>query len=55
MLAVTFARPGIYHLERAKIFYTTDGHSGWQYQDLDTTMTITAAGASAKPQLDGCL
>ena len=54
VLGVTFTRPGTYHLTRAKVFYRTDGHSGWQYQDLDTTITVTAAGNGTKPLLDGC-
>ena len=54
VLAVTFTRPGTYHLTRAKVFYRTEGHSGWQYQDLDTTITVTAAGNGTKPLLDGC-
>jgi hypothetical protein len=54
MLAITFAKPGSYHLVRAKIFYTADGHSGWQYQMLDTTMTVTAASKGSRSALDGC-
>ncbi len=55
VLAIRFARPGTYALERVKIFYTADGHSGWQYQDLSTTMTIKLAPKGAKSQLTGCL
>lgn len=54
VLAVTFKRPGTYHLTRAKIFYRTGGHTGWQYQDLNTTISVTAAGNGTKPRLDGC-
>ena len=54
MLAVTFAKPGRYHLSRVKIFYTAAGHAGWQYQILDTTMTVTAASKGTRPSFDGC-
>jgi hypothetical protein len=54
VLAVTFARPGTYHLVRDKIVYTTRGHTGWQYQELDTTITVTAASKGTEPELDGC-
>ena len=55
VLAITFAKPGSYHLVRAKIFYTTDGHPGWQYQILDTTITVAAARKGTRPVFDGCL
>jgi hypothetical protein len=54
VLAITFAKPGRYHLVRAKIFYTTSGHSGWQYQFLDTTITVAAATNGTRPQFEGC-
>jgi hypothetical protein len=54
VLAITFARPGTYHLVRDKIVYITDGHTGWQYQQLDTTITVTAASKETRPRLDGC-
>ncbi len=54
MLAITFAKPGRYHLVRAKVFYTTGTQSGWQYQTLDTTMTVSAASKGTRPALDGC-
>jgi hypothetical protein len=40
VMAVTFANPGRYYIGRAKISYTTNGHQGWQYQNLFTTMLI---------------
>lgn len=55
VLAVTFARPGRYDLHRVKIGYITDGHHGWQYQNLNTTMEISAARKDAKPQFTGCV
>jgi hypothetical protein len=54
VLAITFAKPGNYHLVRDKIFYTTAGHTGWQYQDLDVTINITAARKGTRPEFDGC-
>jgi hypothetical protein len=54
MLAITFTKPGRYHLVRARLSYTTDGHSGWQDQNLDTTITVTTASKGARPAMDGC-
>ena len=54
VLAITFAKPGRYHLGRAKIFYSTNGHAGWQYQNLNTTLTITAASTGSKPGPTEC-
>jgi hypothetical protein len=54
VIAVTFTRPGRYDLRRVKINYDTNGHSGWQYQNLNTTMVISAARKGAKPQFAGC-
>ena len=55
VLAITFAKPGRYDLHRVKIYYVTDGHRGWQYQNLDTTMLISAPRARAKRQPTECL
>jgi hypothetical protein len=55
VLAITFAKPGRYNLRRVKIYYTTDGHPGWQYQNLNTWLTISAPRKGEKPRLDGCL
>ena len=55
VVALTFTKPGRYHLRRVKIFYVTDGHHGWQYQDLNTTMVISSPRKGAKPRFDGCI
>lgn len=54
VIAVTFAKPGRYDLHRIKLYYLTNGHPGWQYQDLNTTMVISAPRKDAKPEFDGC-
>jgi hypothetical protein len=41
VIAVAFSKPGRYYLKRIRIDYTTDGHQGWQYQDIDTTVVIS--------------
>jgi hypothetical protein len=41
VFTITIARPGRYHLNRLKISYTTGGHPGWQYQNLDTEIVVT--------------
>src|SRR5262249_44447453 len=43
VLAITFSKPGRYHLRRVMLYYTSGGQRGWQYQNLNTTITITAA------------
>ena len=40
VIAFTITKPGRYYLGKVRIDYTTDGHDGWQYQDIDTTMVI---------------
>jgi hypothetical protein len=55
VIAFTVARPGRYYIGRAKISYTIGGHSGWQYQNLNTTVRAVPAPAAAKPEFDGCL
>ncbi|HET7015581.1 MAG TPA: hypothetical protein VFI65_16810 [Streptosporangiaceae bacterium] len=40
VLAFTIARPGVYHLDRVRIDYRTDGNAGWQYQNTNTTITV---------------
>jgi hypothetical protein len=54
VLAITFAKAGRYDLHHVKIYYVTDGHHGWQYQNINTTMVISAARKGAKPAFDGC-
>lgn len=41
VIAFTISKPGRYHLGRVRISYTAAGHEGWQYLDIDTTMTVT--------------
>lgn len=41
VLAFTFDRPGIYHLRRVKILYTSAGKTFWQYQNIDSTFIVT--------------
>jgi hypothetical protein len=55
VIALTFVKPGRYDVRRVKISYLTDGHSGWQYQAVNTTIDVRAARAGAKPRFSGCL
>jgi hypothetical protein len=55
VIAVTFTKPGRYDLRRIRIVYRTDGHRGWQYQRINTTMVIRSARKGAKPRFSGCL
>jgi hypothetical protein len=55
VIAIRFTKPGRYYVRHVKIYYLTDGHRGWQYQNLDTTMIISAPRKGAKPQFNGCL
>jgi hypothetical protein len=54
VIGVQISEPGVYHLDRAKITYTTGGHVGWQYQNLNLTIRVSAARPGAKPGLTGC-
>jgi hypothetical protein len=54
VIAMTFTKPGRYYLDRAKIYYTVDGQQGWQYENLGTTMDITAPPKGTKPAAAGC-
>lgn len=54
VIALTFAKPGKYYVGRVKVFYLTNGHRGWQYSAVHTTMVVSAARKGAKPQLTGC-
>jgi hypothetical protein len=54
VLAITFAKPGRYNLHRVKIYYATAGHRGWQYQNLNTWLVISAPRKGEKPRFDGC-
>ncbi len=40
ILAFTMKKPGTYHLDRVRIDYQTNGHSGWQYQNTNATITV---------------
>lgn len=40
VLAYTIRTTGVYHLNRLKIRYASHGHRGWQYQNMDTTITV---------------
>jgi hypothetical protein len=54
VIALTFAKPGHYQLNRVKILYTTNGQAGWQYQNINTTITVSAASPGTKPAFSGC-
>jgi len=54
VLAITFIKPGRYQLGRVKIYYTTNGHQGWQYQNLNTIIYVKAARQGTKPEFSGC-
>jgi hypothetical protein len=55
VIAITFSKPGRYAIKRAKIGYRTNGHDGWQYQNLDTTVKVHKAKPGTKPTLTGCM
>jgi hypothetical protein len=40
VVTFTIRKIGIYHMNRVKIGYITDGRRGWQYQNIDTTFTV---------------
>jgi hypothetical protein len=40
VISFTISRPGIYHLSRVRLDYTTQGHTGWQYQNINETVTV---------------
>lgn len=48
VIAFTISRPGIYHLNRVRLDYSTEGRTGWQYQNINTTVTVK------NPPLPGC-
>jgi hypothetical protein len=54
VIGLTFTKPGQYYVGRVKVFYVTNGHSGWQYSAVHTTMVVSAPRKGAKPQLTGC-
>ena len=40
VIAFTIGKLGRYYLNRVKITYTTGGHEGWQYQNLNQEFTV---------------
>jgi len=40
VISFSIAKPGFYHFNRVKIRYVTDGHRGWQYQNLETSYKV---------------
>jgi hypothetical protein len=40
VLAFVLTKPGVYHLSKVRISYVTYGHSGWQYQYTNATVTV---------------
>jgi hypothetical protein len=54
IIALRFAEPGRYRLDRVRIDYTTNGQPGWQYQNLNTTIVVSAARKGTRPRFDGC-
>jgi hypothetical protein len=40
VITFTISRVGVYHMNRVKIGYMTNGHKGWQYQNIDTTYAV---------------
>ncbi|HET9896674.1 MAG TPA: hypothetical protein VFQ44_17225 [Streptosporangiaceae bacterium] len=54
VLAIRFSKPGRYYLGRVKIYYTTGGQDGWQYQNLHATFWVHAARPGTKPRFQGC-
>jgi hypothetical protein len=40
VVAFTISKPGVYHLDQVRIDYETQGHRGWQYQNVNTTVTV---------------
>jgi hypothetical protein len=40
VIAFRISKPGVYHLDQVRIDYETQGHKGWQYQNVNTTVTV---------------
>lgn len=40
VIAFTISRPGRYYLGRLRLDYKTDGHAGWQYQNINATIVV---------------
>src|SRR5215469_11983447 len=54
VLAIRFAKPGQYTLNRVKISYETNGQKGWQYEHFNFTATVTAARPGTESRFAGC-
>jgi hypothetical protein len=57
VVAFTISKPGRYNLRRLRIDYTTDGHDGWQYFEIDTTVVISnppRPGPTPEPRSAEC-
>jgi hypothetical protein len=54
IVALSFAEPGRYRIDRVRIDYTMNGQRGWQYQNLNTTIVVSAARKGTRPRFDGC-
>jgi hypothetical protein len=46
VIALSIHHPGRFALNVLRIDYVVDGHSGWQYQNLDLTITISPQAAT---------
>jgi hypothetical protein len=40
VVAFKISKPGIYHLRKLRVSYSTDGDRGWQYVYMDITSTV---------------
>jgi hypothetical protein len=54
MVELTFDAPGRYVLGPVRIAYAEAGRLGWQDQNLNTTVVISAAPPGRKPSFYGC-
>jgi hypothetical protein len=58
VVAFTISKPGRYKLPRLRIDYTTNGHDGWQYFEIDTTVVISnppRPGPTPEPRSGECI
>jgi hypothetical protein len=54
IIAVTFTKPGLYKIAHIKLVYQSNGNLYWQYESLNTIITVKSASATSKPLFDGC-
>jgi S-adenosyl-L-homocysteine hydrolase, NAD binding domain/S-adenosyl-L-homocysteine hydrolase len=40
IISFAISRPGVYHLNRIRLDYTPQGQKGWQYQNINATVTV---------------